>query len=85
MNLLLTLATTPGALGATALACGLVILLAIRSLRRGAAEDAATDRFLEAVRLSAHSWDHPTAFRGLSDRTDTASFPRIVLAGTVAG
>jgi hypothetical protein len=82
---LLTLATSPGTLAGIAALCLLLIALAVRSLRRGAAEDTRVARHVEAIRLSAYTWDTPTTYTGLSERTDTVTFPRIVLAGTVAG
>lgn len=74
---------TPTLLAATVTVCLAAIALAVRSLRRDAVEDARVTRHLEAIRLSAYTWDAPTGWTGLSERTDTASFPAIVLAGTV--
>jgi hypothetical protein len=82
---LLTLATDPTALATILLTCLLVIALSVRSLRRSTREDGRVDAFLESIRLSGYAWDAPTGWTGLSDRTDTAAFPAIVLAGTVAG
>ncbi len=66
----------PTVLATVAALCLFVIALSVRSLRRGAAEDARVASFLRAIQDV-----HPHT----ELRTDTAAFPRIVLAGTVAG
>lgn len=54
-----------------------------RLLTRRAREDDAARRFVWAIRESGFTWDTPTGYTGLADRTDTVAMPRIVLAGTV--
>jgi hypothetical protein len=76
---LLTLATDPGALALVLATCLLVIAAALRSLRRGAAEDQRVTQHVWAMRESAFTWDVPTQFSGLAERTDTATLPRIDL------
>jgi hypothetical protein len=56
-----------------------------KMLRRRHAEQQRVDVFLAAIAQSAYTWDQPTQYRGLAERTDTVQFPRIVLQGTVAG
>ena len=56
--------------------CLLTIALSVYSLRRDAREDAWVASFVRVIRDVQPATEL---------RTDTAAFPRIVLAGTVAG